>query len=164
MDNEEKNSYVKERLTEGLLELLEQQELEDISVRELAERAGVHRVSFYRNFKSKREILAQQAERLLREWGREFEARGDRNAFGETLLCHYHKHRAFYFLLYRRGLSDIIYESIRGACRVTEAEARAERYGRGMFAGMVFGWVDEWMRLGMTETAEELTELWRERS
>lgn len=31
-----------------------------------------------------------------------------------------------------------------------------ERYAKSMIAGMIFGWVDEWMRQEMPETPEEL--------
>lgn len=159
---QEANRFVKECITAALLRLMETQGLEEISVVELVERAGVSRNSFYRNFTSKRNVLEQYLTLLIQEWGREFEARGDVNALAETLLCHYRKYKELYLLLYRQELSELIYETIRSACRVTEAEERGERYRRSMFAGLIFGWLDEWMRLGMTETAEEMTRLLRE--
>ena len=46
MNNEQKNTYVKQQLTRALLELLQKKTLAEISVSELTERAGVGRVSF----------------------------------------------------------------------------------------------------------------------
>lgn len=160
---QEVNRFVKECITTALVQMMETRNLEEISVTELVERAGVSRNSFYRNFQGKRDILAQHLTLLIQEWGREFEARGDINAFAETLLCHYDKYKDFYLLLYRQGLSDMIYETIRGACRVTEAESGGERYRRSMFAGLVFGWLDEWLRRGMAESAEEMARLLKEK-
>lgn len=57
MNNEQKNTYVKQQLTQALLELLQKKTLAEISVSELTERAGVGRVSFYRNFHTKEDIL-----------------------------------------------------------------------------------------------------------
>lgn len=53
MDNMEKNTYVKTQLTAALLGLLEEKDLRDISISEIASAAGVHRVSFYRNHREK---------------------------------------------------------------------------------------------------------------
>ena len=50
----------------------------------------------------------------------------------------------------------MIYKTLRAACKLNEATHNFERYGRSMIAGMIFGWVDEWMRHGMPETPEEL--------
>ena len=50
MNDQEKNTYVKTQLTAALLELLEEKALRDISISEIASAAGVHRVSFYRNY------------------------------------------------------------------------------------------------------------------
>ena len=52
MNNEQKNTYVKQQLTQALLELLQKKTLAEISVSELTERAGVGRVSFYTRMKS----------------------------------------------------------------------------------------------------------------
>lgn len=50
----------------------------------------------------------------------------------------------------------MIHETIRAACKLDEAESNLERYAKSMFAGMIWGWIDEWMRQGMPETPDEL--------
>ena len=50
----------------------------------------------------------------------------------------------------------MIYENIRGTCRLDLAGNNMERYIKSMFAGAIFGWLDEWMRQGMPESPEEL--------
>ena len=59
-------------------------------------------------------------------------------------------------MLYRRGLSGWSFERLRTACKLDESQSNMERYGKSMLAGMLFGWVDEWMRQGMPETPEEI--------
>ena len=54
MNNEQKNTYVKKRITTALLALLKEKPLSDISVSELTNKAEINRVSFYRNYQSKR--------------------------------------------------------------------------------------------------------------
>ena len=153
---QETNAFVKECITTALLQMMEMQSLEEISIIDLIKKAGVARNSFYRNFDSKKDVLAKHLLRLIQEWGKEFESLGDETHFSETLLKHYYKYKDFYLLLYRRGLSDMIYETLRTACMLDESLSNMERYGKSMFAGLLFGWVDEWMRQGMPETPEEI--------
>lgn len=156
MSNEGRNLYVVEHITAALLKLLQNSSLHDLSISQICNEAGVGRASFYRNFESKEDILKQHLIRLIQEWGREFEAKSDLAYFSESLLRHYYKYRDFYLLLYRQGLSDMIYETIRQATKLEEAQNNLERYAKSMTAGMIFGWVDEWMRQGMPETPDEL--------
>ena len=59
-------------------------------------------------------------------------------------------------MIYQQGLSELIYETIRQAAKIGEARNNAERYVKSMTAGMIYGWVDEWLRQGMPETPEEI--------
>lgn len=154
--NEGRNRYVIQHITAALIDLMGKHAFEEITISQICQVAQVGRASFYRNFDSKRDILEKRLIVLIQEWGKEFEDTGDINAFSETLLKHYYKHRDFYLLLYRHGLSVMIYDNLRAACKLDEAQSNPERYGKSMFAGMLFGWLDEWMRQGMPESPEEL--------
>lgn len=156
---QEQSTFVRDCITDALLRLMQTKPLAEISITELTRTAGVGRVSFYRNFASRQDVLAQKLGFLLREWGREFEAHGDAAYFTESLFRHYYKYRKLYLLVYRQGLSGMIYDSIREACRLEEAANPVERYVRSTMAGMVFGMVDEWMRGGMQETPDEILQL-----
>ena len=153
---QETNAFVKECITTAFLQLMDEKSISNISIIEIVKRAGVARASFYRNFSSKENIIEQHLIWLIREWGREFEKKGDPNLFAKTLLDHFYAHRDFYLRLYKHNLSSMIYENIRSSCRIDLAENNFERYGKAMFAGAVFGWIDEWARQGMPETPEEI--------
>ena len=153
---QETNAFVKECITEALLQLMKEKTLYEIAITEIVERAGVARVSFYRNFTSKENVIEQHLILLIREWGRDFEKKGNRDLFAQTLLEHFYTNKDFYLLLYKQGLSSMIYENIRGTCRLDLAGNNMERYIKSMFAGAIFGWLDEWMRQGMPESPEEL--------
>lgn len=135
---------------------MENRNFEDITVTELVEVAGVSRVSFYRNFDSKKDILTQHLRFLFRQWATDFESRGDPAYFSESLLRHFYDNKAFYLLLYRHGMSNLVFEAIRWAVKMDEAQNNLERYTKSAFAGLIFGSVDEWMRQGMQESPEEI--------
>ena len=153
---QEANAFVKECITTALLQMMENTPFEDIAITDLVKKAGVGRVSFYRNFESKKDVLAKYLVILLEEWGKEFESLGDPSKFSDSLVRHYYKHKDVYLMLYKQGLSDMIYETIRGAMKLHEAQHNLERYAKSMIAGMIWGWVDEWMRQGMPESPDEI--------
>lgn len=153
---QELNAFIKSCITDALIQLMQKKPFEEITITELTQTAGVGRASFYRNFKSKQDVLAQHLSDLLVEWGKDFEAKGDKNYFNESLFRHFYKHKDIYLLLYQQGLSNLIYDSIRQAIKIDESANNVERYVKSTFAGLIFGMVDEWMRQGMQESPEEL--------
>ncbi len=50
----------------------------------------------------------------------------------------------------------MIYESLRQGTKLDDSQNNMERYLKSMTAGMLFGWVDEWMCQGMPETPDEI--------
>lgn len=156
------NAVVKESITQALLILMEDSPLSKISITSIVQKAGVGRVSFYRNFESKKNVLEQHLLKLLQEWGKSFENQGNPQYFSESLLDHYYSNKDFYLLLYKHGLSTMVYETIRRGTKVYESQNNLERYGKSMLAGMLFGYVDEWIRQGMQETPKEMVTLWEQ--
>ncbi len=57
LSNEEINHLTKNAIQEALVYLLGKKEIQDISVTEIVEKAGVSRSAYYRNYKSKEDIL-----------------------------------------------------------------------------------------------------------
>ena len=66
--NEKKNTFVRKQLLNTLMEMLKEKRIEDIVISDLIEKAGVGRVSFYRNYSSKEDILIQEERRLFQIW------------------------------------------------------------------------------------------------
>ena len=60
-----------EYLAKALIDLLAEKPLSAISVSELTKRAGVARVTFYRNFSSKEEVLERHVAGIVRTYERE---------------------------------------------------------------------------------------------
>lgn len=62
------NEVVRESIAQSLLLLMESESLDRITVVELTRKAGVSRMSFYRNFESKEDVLAAYTERVFRDF------------------------------------------------------------------------------------------------
>jgi AcrR family transcriptional regulator len=63
---QEANEFVKECITTALLKMLKERDFSDITITDLVKRAGVSRISFYRNYESKEDVLRKHIHLLLK--------------------------------------------------------------------------------------------------
>ena len=161
MNNQEKNTYVRQHILSALLELMNTQDFAVISIQALVDAAGVGRASFYRNYKSKEDVLRQEAERLMQAWGKEFEVEEHTspNELLISLLDFYKEHREFYLAIHAAGMSDIVLNTILKATIITPDLPNAIAYLKSSIAYMIYGWVIEWINRGMQESGTELARM-----
>ena len=161
MNNQEKNTYVRNQILRALLTLMQEQLFADVSISALVSTAQVGRASFYRNYKSKEDVLRQEAERLMQIWGKEFEAEehSSPNELLISLLDFYKEHREFYLAIHAAGMSDIVLNTILKATVITPDLPNALAYLKSSIAYMIYGWVIEWMNRGMQESGTELARM-----
>ena len=158
LNNEQKNTYVKKQITAALLALLKEKPLPEISVSELTSRAEVGRVSFYRNYGSKEDILKEESDRLIKEWGKLYESNPESapETLFPSLFDFYRDHRDFYTTLYNAGMSSVMMETIIGTIRITPEMRNLEAYMKSFWAYGIYGWMLEWIKRGMKESGKEL--------
>lgn len=164
MNNEQKNTYVKEQITKTLLLLLETKNINDISISELTSAAEIGRVSFYRNYKNKEDILRQEADRLLAQWGSIFQAmpsNEEYNSFFLSLFDFFQNNKSFFTTLYQSGLSHIIMDTIVATADILPQTPNLDAYLKSFWAYGVYGWIIEWIKRGMQESSQELLQLFK---
>ena len=161
MNNEQKNTYVKKQILAALLDLLKEKPLSDISVSELTSRAEIGRVSFYRNYQNKEDILKEESDRLIKEWGKLYESNPDSTpeSLFPSLFDFYRDHRNFYTILYNAGMSSIMMETIIGTIQILPEMPNFEAYMKSFWAYGIYGWMLEWIKRGMHESGDELKAL-----
>ena len=103
MDNSEKNTYVTREITNAMLELLKNKDIEEITVSEITSKAMVGRVSFYRNYKNKEDILERYIFSIVNQWKIETENILP-NDLLKRLFEHLIEYKEFYTLLYQKKL------------------------------------------------------------
>ncbi len=159
MSNEGRNTYVINHITDSLIKLMGEKPFNDISISELCDLAGVGRASFYRNFETKEDVLKKRLREIWYEWAKDYENINDMSYFIESILKYFYKNKDFNLLLYKHGLSQLIYEIVRWGTKIDESKNNIERYAKSTVTGLIFGAVDEWMRRGMQETPEQIIAL-----
>ncbi len=158
MNNQEKNTYVKDHITKALLKLLEMHNINEISIRDLCNEAGVGRASFYRNYDAKEDVIRQYAQYLLKEWEKKLEAEhpaGMSDMF-ISLLRHYRENALFYTMLYKQNMSSIILDAITNKMGISDDLSDDEAYQRSFFAYGIYGVINEWISRGMKQDPEKI--------
>lgn len=172
LGNIERNSYVKKQIESATIKLLKEKELKSITVNDIAEKSNVSRVSFYRNYESKEDIIKSYIGRQLYNWyshnkenfikmkaetGRDDEMLG--SLFGLLI-----EHKDLYLLLYKRGLLYFLHDTLRDIYGPNHDYPNFHAYLMAFFIYGVYGWIEEWISRGMQESAQEMTILLKMRN
>ncbi len=161
MNNFERNSYVRKQITRTLFEALKKEDINDISISDLCELAGVGRASFYRNYESKEDVLIQYSRQLIIDWGKQFENDPKSsffNVFG-SLFHHIKKNAEFYTILEKQNMSYLLLDAIKNKTNLSKDDPNIDAYGKAFFAYGLFGWISEWIQRGMKESPDEINAL-----
>lgn len=161
MSNEGRNLYVVQHITASVLELIQDQDLSDLTISQICEQAGVGRASFYRNFSSKEDVLRQEANRLAAAWKAVYERQehSDPSELLISLLDFYKLHTPFFLSLYKAGLTEIVLDTILAQSEITPELPNPVAYLKSSVAYMIYGWVVEWFKRGMQESGSELARM-----
>lgn len=153
-----RDTHVRRQIRASLLALLEERGLDDISVAQIAGHARVSRVSYYRNYTRKEDVLREHIGRLFAEWTRSYDERGggDDDELLAHLFAHLDQHRDFYLLLSRRSLFPLLKEFLDSIVGPKPEYPNFGAYLAAFFASGLYGWIKEWFDRGMIESPDEI--------
>lgn len=152
--NEQRNTFVKKQLTDTLITMLKEKKISEIRISKLTDRAGVSRVSFYRNFADLKDILQQESDRLIHQSKTLTSQPGTASYF--SFFDFLRENREFYEILLDAGQTDILKDSIVKAADISADCPNTEAYLKAFWAYGLYGWILEWMRRGMVESSGEI--------
>ncbi len=161
MNNEEKNTYVKTQITKAMLKLLEQYEFDEISISQITNLAQVSRNSFYRNYKSKEDILLRYVRRLFTDWRAQCETRAPDSpaALYGDLFQHLSDNRDFYLLLKKRNQFHLFLTVLLEQTGPKPEHENMWAYTLAFIAYGTYGWIEEWVARGMQESGDMMAVL-----
>lgn len=100
------NLFAKECIVSALLNLIYTKPLSSITVSELCEKAGVSRITFYRNYESKEDIFKKKLGEIFDEYKKDSVFNGENGIFYDTPhLVHYFN----YLYKYKDFLAGLLY-------------------------------------------------------
>lgn len=159
----EANIRVKTNITKALFDLMHEKSFSSITISELIRKAGVARVSFYRNYESKEDVLLKLIQEVLEQF------RGTLDSNETTYYTYKNIYRSFEYFknygefvldLYQFGYGSILLEKLN---RFHEEIAgnmpnsSIERYELYMYIGAFFNTAIVWLQNGAKESVKDIT-------
>lgn len=153
-----KDCIINDSITDALFILLDKKHINDISITELIQKAGVSRNSFYRNFETLEDIAYKYFMQGSYAWWEnivEKEHIQDITVIGKTLFEHFYMIRERIVLAYERGLSSAFIKHIFDcAFRERNANDKQQCYSVARVTGLICGLMNEWVKGKMTDSPE----------
>ena len=164
---EQKNTLIKDCIFTALMILMEQKDYEDITITDITKKAGVSRMSYYRNYQSKEDILIQYFSDLFEKALNKI--KGVENISKKEMLCEF-------FCVFRENamlIRNLIQANLHKLLleRFYEYAAYAEehllhsdltdpmvQYSISYATGSIGMVLIRWIETGMQESPEEMAE------
>lgn len=159
----ELNELTKRSIIEAFLALLKEKDFKKISISSIVEKAGVARVSFYRNFNSKEDILYAHLHELINiesNYNGEFLAR---DKLREILIRQFticYENREFLKILERNSLLYLLYEIIqeKTVSSIQKIHYYQNEIQAPYFAGASFGVIHYWISTDFSIPIDQLVD------
>lgn len=161
------NQFTKQCIMEALLQLMRTQEYNDISITDITRRAGVSRMSYYRNYSSKDEILRDYMYQIIEEYVRELDTADIRSGF-QTYdhilhsLKYLRKYKDYVLCLQKANRAEIVLHGLdMYMLTVTETTDKSflEKSELYYYSGALYNIFMHWIRDGMAEETEAVAQV-----
>ncbi len=161
------NQFTKQCIMEALLQLMHTQDYNEISITDITRRAGVSRMSYYRNYNSKDEILMDYMYQILREYVQELESSGIQSGFqtyGHILhsLKYLQKYKDYVLCLQKANRSEILLHGLDMymlAVTDTREKTFLEKSRLYYYSGALYNIFTHWIQDGMEADPEAVAQV-----
>lgn len=158
------NQLARDCITSALIQLVRQKPLSAISVKELTERAGVSRMTFYRNYTSTEDILISRIHDILAQYRQDDAEQERQGCFYDAArvrhgLTYFYRHKEFVASLICCGLSDLFLRELTEFALDKWLPSRdnpVEQYRLVSFVGILFNSYMTWIQSLQDVSLEEL--------
>lgn len=159
----EANIRVKNSITDALFSLMHEKSFSEISITEIIRKAKVARVSFYRNYSSKEDVLVTLVRDILKQFQEEAEYDlADYLSYQNILRSFQYlkKYGTYVIDLYHSGFGTILLEELNEFHEMIAGVMPAnsmEKYQLYMYIGALYNTAIVWLLNGTQESAEDIS-------
>ena len=152
------NVFAKDCIATALIKLMKQKKYEDITITDIANTAGVSRVTYYRNYNSKEDIITHHMDELgyrLEQEMKDLDRIKDMYACVLTFFRYWKKQSDFLLCLSEAKLSYLLLEHINKSVSIFSTSPK-KKYEACYFVGSMHNIMFEWIKDGTKESPEEM--------
>ena len=168
-NNNSQNRITKESIFTALMILMGQKSLNEISITEVTQKAGVSRMAFYRNYNQMEDIITNYLDEFFEDYSEQVSNSEKKDNYESMCLyfSYFRKHEELITNLNKSNLANLILE--RGTkffhslcqdmvCEKSQSPEK-ERYTIEFLAGGVYKVLMEWSKTGMKESDEDMARI-----
>ena len=144
----------KDYIIDALFMLMKKKKYEDITITDIAKKAGVTRITFYRNFESKEDIIKQHLKNIFSKY-----KWNDNLDVCYQIFDFFAQNKTTIDLLYKSNLQFFLIDNILIHFDYKKDDPSAIAYSKVMVAYIIFGLCDEWYKRGMIESPKDILNL-----
>ncbi|ASA24066.1 TetR/AcrR family transcriptional regulator [Paenibacillus donghaensis] len=160
LSNEESNRITRSSIEAALVLLMKDQAFEDISITGIVKRAGVSRTAYYRNYKSKEDILQSTLKEIVDKIVTAMNLHHPiRNSYDYWLALFQtlEQHMDCLRIILKVNMADTILNEMQNAQLNTTTEASLlTNYATYFWSGAIYSVAANWIRGGAKQTAAEM--------
>lgn len=160
-----RNQATRLRIAQTLLALLQERPLAQITTSELIEKSHVSRMTFYKYFGTKEEVLADYLCEIISAYRADMKQAIHTGVFmDERHICHclrfLQQYRLFFLTLIRSNLYGLMIDALNGYMDAyVLKEGNYSKYELYYFAGALCNLYTKWLQSGMSEPPEVIARL-----
>lgn len=151
--------FLKECLSDALIQLMREKDFEKISIKEIADTAGVGRATWFRNYTSKNEALTFKFVQVWNRWADEH-AIAVRDRFdlanAKNFFQFNYEIKHILEIIYTSNMQSAIYDAFYQVMMPQYGANAKECYQARFYSYGLFGLLDEWIKRGFKESVEEM--------
>ena len=155
----ETTEFLKECLSDALIQLMREKDFEKISIKEIADTAGVGRATWFRNYTSKNEALTFKFVQVWNRWADEH-AIAVRDRFdlanAKNFFQFNYEIKHILEIVYTSNMQSAIYDAFYQVMMPQYGANAKECYQARFYSYGLFGLLDEWIKRGFKESVEEM--------
>ena len=157
----ETTEYLKECICDALVHLMQESPIDKIRVQEITDLAGVGRMTYFRYFQSKTDVLVFKLQRLWKAWSVEHPCISKIGSYEHALwfFSFWYSIRPLLSLLHQQNQYDVLLRVFLQYASTVEGDLRREQYHEMFFAYGMLGIVMRWTAAGFQETPEKIAAL-----
>ena len=154
--------FLKECLSDALIRLMREKKIEKISVKEIADTAGVGRATWFRNYTSKSEALTFKLVQVWNRWADE-RAIAVRNRFelanAKDFFQFNYEIKHILQVVYDSKMQSVVYDAFYQVMMPQYGANAKECYQARFYSYALFGLLDEWIKRGFKESPDEMVQI-----
>jgi len=162
MDMGNHNEFLKECIADALLKLMDRKPYKKISITELTNVANVGRATYFRNFKSKEDVISFKLVICWKHWVEDHDIKEKSEFALDNALTFFEYNYSIKDILvkvYKEGMEASLYDSFSKIMVDSDSDDAFKVYKQRFYSYALFGLLDEWIKRNFKETPLEMSKI-----